>query len=313
MSLIDTILVDTKARLNVRKQKRSRADLAAMARDAPRARTTLRAAIEARSFGVIAEIKRKSPSSGWMDEANVSAALTVYNTALSVCAISILTDEDHFGNTLEDLSSARAHTDKPLLRKDFILDEYQVLEARAFGADAVLIMSGLHAGDPGLAAGLVSMAIDLKMDVLFEVGMMGLQALPAQRALIREDAVLWGINSRRFKTTGLMAWAGVGSIRARLGSAIGKDLLTDRDIHKELRTSIPAGQTWVAESGIKNPAYLHDLRDMKYRAALIGTAFLRKGVSVSGVVREFDRELDVVLESDPTKEPSASGFPLPTA
>jgi indole-3-glycerol phosphate synthase len=316
MSLIDTILVDTKARLNRRKQERSSAELADMARDARRAKTSLRDAIEkAKTFTVIAEIKRKSPSGGKMDEANVSAALAAYHATPSVSAVSILTDEDHFGNTLADLRSARELTDKPLLRKDFIIDEYQVLEARAFGADAVLIMSGLHAADPELAARLVNKALDLKMDVLFEVSMMGLQGLPAQRALIRDDSVIWGINSRKFNTTGLLTWAGLGSMRAQIGSKIGKDLLTDREIHRELRSSIPSGQTWVAESGIKSPAYIHELRDMQYRAALIGTAFLKKGVSVSAVVGEFDREIlgTSTSKTDATDKPHASGFPVPTA
>jgi indole-3-glycerol phosphate synthase len=305
MSLIDTILVDTKARLEARKRLRSSSELTARAHDARRATTTFREAIESKAFSMIAEVKRRSPSSGKMDEDNVSRALAVYDDTPSVSAVSILTDEDHFGNTLEELGAARLRTDKPLLRKDFIVDEYQVLEARAFGADAVLIMSGLHK-DAGLAAGLVGKALELKMDVLFEVGMMGLEGLPAQRALVRDDSVIWGVNSRRFNTSRVMA-------RALVGSAIGKDLLTDTDIHRQLRSEIPSGQTWVAESGIKRPSYLHDLRDMSYKAALIGTAFLKKGVSISEVVGEFDREIAATSTSKSTDGRRATGFPLPTA
>jgi len=273
MSLIDTILADTRARLEARKQQRSRSDVASMASGAPRGRISFRAALEARPFSLIAEVKRRSPSGGKMDEANTAQALPIYDATPAVAAISILTDEDHFGGSLEDLRQARSRTEKPLLRKDFIVDEYQVLEARAFGADAVLIMSGLHVDDPGRAAGLIEMARGLGMDVLFEVGMMGLQGLTAQRALMRDDAVIWGVNSRRFS----------------VGTA--KDLSTDTDVHRELRPSIPEGQTMVAESGIDDPRYLRELRGMAYRGALIGTAFLKKGVDVAEVVGAFDREV----------------------
>src|SRR5580658_2811437 len=96
MSLIDTILVDTKARLEARKRLRSSSELTARAHDARRATTTFREAIESKAFSMIAEVKRRSPSSGKMDEDNVSRALAVYDDTPSVSAVSILTDEDHF-------------------------------------------------------------------------------------------------------------------------------------------------------------------------------------------------------------------------
>lgn len=292
MSLIETILADSKARLEARKQRVPRSELASMASHTPRGTITFRAALEATPFSLVAELKRRSPSSGKMDAGNVDRALSIYDATPSVSAISVLTDEDHFGSKLDDLRAARSRTTKPLLRKDFIVDEYQVLEARAFGADAILIMSGLHVDDPGRVTALLDMARGLGMDVLFEVGMMGLEALPAQRARMNDDAVIWGVNSRRFKTSHVMA-------RARIGAVLGMELSTDMDVHRELRSSLPEGQLRIAESGIKSPGYLRELMDMGYNGALIGTAFLKKGVDVSEVLRGFDREVAAMLVEIP--------------
>jgi indole-3-glycerol phosphate synthase len=240
-----------------------------------------------------------------MDEANVKSALRVYNDTASVAAISILTDQDHFGGSLEELWQARRATDKPILRKDFILEEYQVLEARAFGADAVLIMSGLHASDPRKAAGLVSTAKSLGMDILFELGMTR-DAVDAQRALMRDDDVVWGINSRRFETSRLRA-------RSRIGTFFGSELSVSTGIHADLRRIVPDGQMPVAESGIRDPSYLHSLRELNYCAALIGTAFLKKGANLAEVVASFDREIArMVTQRQDASQPLSSRSPVPT-
>jgi indole-3-glycerol phosphate synthase len=288
------------------------ADLRAMAAGAKRGRTTFRAAVSSAPFSIIAEIKRSSPSSGPMSPANVKDALPVYNAAASVSAISILTDEDHFGNTLEDLSQARQRTDKPLLRKDFIEDEYQVLEARAYGADAILIMSGLHAKHPGRAAELVGLARSLEMDVLFELGMMSVSELRKHIATIPPEDVIWGVNSRRFEQRAFTPL----QIRRRIVEAFGGEFRVDTDVHGELRDLLPTGTTAVAESGIKEPKYLGRLMALNYSAALIGTAFLKNGVQVANVVREFDAEVSAMVASAPSKAFAgslrASGFPSPT-
>jgi len=305
MSLIDAILVDTKARLAERKRKRPVAELRSMIPDAAKAASTFVDAIRSKTFSIVAEIKRRSPSGGRMDEANILEALGVYDATASVSAVSILTDEDHFGNSLEDLRWARKRTDKPLLRKDFIVDEYQVLEARAFGADAVLIMSGLHSDDPARAVGLIDLARSLGLDVLFEIGMTR-TGLQEQRKLIRDSSVVWGVNSRRFNTSPVRA-------ASRLGAFIGKDLSTDTDVHRDLRSLIPDGHLSIAESGINAPAYLNSLRTMRYNAALIGTAFLKRGVNVSDVVASFDQEIGShrrTLNEDGQRR--ASRFPVPT-
>lgn len=277
-SLIDSIVKQVEKRIQERKRLVSIDEVKANAVGAKRASVGFRQALQAKPFSLVAEIKKKSPSSGEMDSANVAEALSVYDSKASISAISILTEEDYFDGSLSDLQRARESTSKPILRKDFIVDEYQVWEARASGADAILLMAGLHTVDPGRATRLLDLAQSLEMDVLFELGMNGDSDRPI------EGATICGINSRRFETTGLQ-------VRSRLGRLIGAELSIDSDKHRVLRPLIGDGQLAIAESGIDAPSRLKALFDMKYDAALVGTAFLKKGVKVAEVVREFDEEV----------------------
>jgi indole-3-glycerol phosphate synthase len=308
--LIEKILSASRVRLEDRKRKTPIAELRAMAADAKRSQTSFRAALNSAPFSIIAEVKRRSPSSGDMSLANVRDALSIYNSTESVAAISILTDEDHFGNTLVDLREARKQTDKPLLRKDFIEDEYQVWEARAFGADAVLIMSGLHAQRPSRAAALVDLAKSLRMDVLFELGMMRVSKLREHVQAINADDVIWGVNSRRFEQRDLTPL----QLRRRVVEFFGGEFRVDTDVHAELRKVLPSGRPAVAESGVKDPKYLRRLMQLDYRAALIGTAFLKEGVEVGSVVREFDAEVSEMTKTGTIRSVAlrSSRFPSPT-
>jgi len=281
-SLIDSIVKQVEKRLQERKRLLPMEDLRARAADAKRGSLGFREALEAKPFSLVAEIKRKSPSSGEMDPANVAEALSIYDSKASISAISILTEEDYFGGSLEDLRLARERTSKPILRKDFIVDEYQVWEARASGADAILLMAGLHQVAPGRAERLLDLAQSLGMAVLFELGMNG----DSDRPIV--GATICGVNSRRFETTALQ-------VRSRLGRLIGAELSIDSDKHRVLRALIPEGQLAVAESGVDEPSRLRALLDMKYNAALIGTAFLKKGVKVADVARDFDDEVGRLL------------------
>jgi indole-3-glycerol phosphate synthase len=293
MSLIVDILKASHTHLEQRRAAKPLAELKAMARDAGRARTTFRDAIERSRFSVIAEVKRRSPSGGDMDAENVRRALSVYDSSASVSAISILTDERYFGNSIADLAKARASTGKPLLRKDFIVDEYQVWEARAYGADAVLLMAGvLTARDPSLLRSLFDLASSLEMDVLFEIGMTE-EPVAKQAANVPREAPIWGVNSRVFNTSRF-------KVRATIGSVIGKDLSTNPATHRELIDVIPAGKTVIAESGVHDPAAVNELIDLGYRAALIGTAFLKAGVQIDKAVLAFDREIAAPTRVSPS-------------
>ena len=281
-SLIDSIVEQVEKRIQERKRLLPIEDLRSRAVGAKRARVRFREALQAKPFSLVAEIKRKSPSSGEMDPVNVAEALAVYDSTSSISAISILTEEDYFAGSLDHLRHAREHTDKPILRKDFIVDEYQVWEARANGADAILLMAGLHEVDPGRPKRLLDLALSLEMDVLFELGMNGDGDRPIP------GSTICGINSRRFETTALQ-------VRSRLGRLIGAELSIDSDKHRALRPLIAEDQLAIAESGIDAPSRLKALFDMKYDAALVGTAFLKKGAKVADVVRDFDEEVGRLL------------------
>jgi indole-3-glycerol phosphate synthase len=282
MSLIDDILRASKTKLDARKASVPMARLRERAIGAPRSRTTFRSALQSQTFSVIAEVKRRSPTAGPMDDQNVKNALKVYESSPSVSAISILTDEDYFSGSIEHLSEARKQTTKPILRKDFIVDEYQIWEARAYGADAVLLMAGLHVEDPSRAKRLFDLATKLGMDALFELGMSGDSSIERQRETVPRDAMIWGVNSRRFQSS---------HVRAKVGSLVRNDLSIDSGSHKELRNQIPRSKLAVAESGIQAPSEVRSLADCSYRAVLIGTAFLKKGAVVGDVVAGFDAEI----------------------
>lgn len=283
MSLIDEILRASKTKLDERKARVPLAKLREKLDLAPRARSTFREALQSQPFSMIAEVKRRSPSAGQMDPQNVDQALSVYDTTSTVAAISILTDEDHFHGSVEHLSEARLRTSKPILRKDFIVDDYQIYEARVRGADAVLLMAGLHVSDPERAKRLFDLATRLGMDVLFELGMTtGNSSIKQQQNIVPRDSMIWGVNSRQFQSS---------RVRAGVGSVMGKDLSIDSESHRDLRGFIPRSKFAVAESGIKVPSDLVALQECSYRSVLIGTAFLKKGARVQEVVGGFDAQI----------------------
>ncbi|MES1205264.1 MAG: indole-3-glycerol phosphate synthase TrpC [Pseudomonadota bacterium] len=286
MSVISEILKAGEARMRERMSRAPLAEVKAAAADAPRCATSFRQELERGRFGIVAEIKRRSPSTGPMGTGNVDRALDVYRACPEVVAISILTNEDHFGNSLADLRRARALTPKPLLRKDFILDPYQVWEARAAGADAILLMAGLLP-DANRSRELFELAKSLGMDVLFEIGM-GERPLSQQIAIVPAAAEIFGVNSRHFRSSRL-------GLRAKLGKLIGKDFWTDPTRHRDLLRFVPAGKIAIAESGVHAPADVHGLASIGYRAVLVGTAFLREGADVEQVVAAFASQVGSVV------------------
>ncbi len=219
--------------------------LARAAGQAPPPRDFMAALAGAPGAAVIAEIKRRSPSAGELRaEADPAALARTYEEA-GAAALSVLTDGPFFGGSLDDLTAARAACSLPVLRKDFVLHEAQVYQARAAGADAVLLIAA--ALDPVRLAALHGLAQSLGLAVLVEVhrpGELG-TALAAGPSLL-------GINNRD------------------LG-----DFSVDIDNCLRLRPLIPAGITVVAESGISRPEQVHSLRRAGMDAFLVGSALMR--------------------------------------
>jgi indole-3-glycerol phosphate synthase len=277
MSVLDAIVANTRRRVAERRAARPLPELQARLADAPKVRS-LHDAL-GRGFGVIAEHKRRSPSGGDSNPENLAAAYETYARTPWVVAVSVLTDEDYFGGSIEDLAVARASVGKPVLRKDFIVDEYQVVEARTFGADAILLMASVLFAEPELMRRLYELARSLDLDVLVELGMTE-RRIEDLVAVVPPAARILGINARQFATR---SPAGSFEPGAR------HDLPTDIDQHRRFRSLVPAGKLAVAESGIHQAHELAAARRAGYDAALIGTAFLSGPRSIAEVVADFDR------------------------
>lgn len=221
-------------------------------------------------FSVIAEIKRKSPSMNVINEHADKVAVPVYHSHDFVSAISVLTQETHFGGTPKILETVRHQTQcrpKPILRKDFIDSEYEVYFSRYIGADAILLMANV-VEDASRFKKLHDLALSLGMDVLCEVhDREEIDRLP-------DTVKVCGINSRKFKNTnhkqGLLQ-----SISTTLGLAASHkaDTRTDLSVF-DLVNFLPKHCIKVAESGISKENLGNVVDRYPFNAALVGTALL---------------------------------------
>jgi indole-3-glycerol phosphate synthase len=208
-------------------------------------RGRFRAALRGPEIAVIAEFKRRSPSAGALRERpELSELVSAYEQG-GARAVSVLTEGPHFEGALEDLAAARAACGLPLLRKDFVVDVYQLHEARAAGADAVLLIVAALA-QPALAA-LHTAAGELELDVLVEVH----DAAELARAL-EVGAELIGVNNRDLR-----------------------DFSVDVRRTFDLLQRIPVGVTVVSESGISTAAQLRELHARGVQAVLVGETLMR--------------------------------------
>lgn len=205
----------------------------------------LRARIAQGQAAVIAEIKKASPSKGVIRETFVPAAIACSYEAAGATCLSVLTDRDFFRGCLDDLQAARAACALPALRKDFIVDEYQILEARAAGADCILLI--VAALDDAQLADLEDVAVGVGLDVLVEVH----DARELERAL-RLRTPLVGINNRDLRSF---------------------DVSLDTTL--SLLESIPPDRLVVTESGIVSPGDVARMRNAGVGAYLVGEAFMR--------------------------------------
>lgn len=216
-------------------------------------------------LSVIAEFKRGSPSAGPIHpDADVASVVAAYERG-GAAAISVLTDEDHFWGSLADLEQARAASNLPMLRKDFIVDTYQLWESVVAGADAVLLIVAALADEDLHLLWEEASALDL--DCLVEVH----GADDLERALALDPDVI-GINNRDLH-----------------------DLRVDVETTEELVTDIPAGKTVVAESGYREREQIEELDRIGVDAVLIGEALMRCP-DPEAMVRSL------TLEEDTTRE-----------
>jgi indole-3-glycerol phosphate synthase len=243
-AVLDAILVATREEVARRREAVPLAELRGVGTP-HEGRRRFMAAIERPGLSVIAEHKRRSPSAGPIREgASVQDVVGAYERG-GAAAVSVLTDGPHFGGSLEDLRAAREACSLPILRKDFIVDPYQVHESVAAGADAILLI--VAALDDAELATLHALAVDLGLAALVEVH----DERELERAA-RAGASLIGINNRDLRT-----------------------MEVDAGRTFRLVESVPDGVAVVAESGFRDRAQLDDLADAGVDAVLVGEALMR--------------------------------------
>ncbi|MEL7113655.1 MAG: indole-3-glycerol phosphate synthase TrpC [Pseudomonadota bacterium] len=231
------------------KQARSEQDLLtdAQAQAAPRGfAAQLTEIANTDENALICEMKRKSPSAGEiLPGADPREIAAQYETGGAAC-LSVLTDGPSFGGSLEDFAAIRSAVSLPMLRKDFMIDPIQVIEARAHGADAILVI--LSSTDDALALALTQTAQEFGMDVLIETH----DAAEIERALELPSPLI-GINNRDLKI-----------------------MQTDLATSERLSKLIPANRDYISESGISDPADISRLRKTGARRFLIGESLMKR-------------------------------------
>ena len=205
---------------------------------------SMKQALSSSTSGIIAEFKRRSPSKGWIkQEARVEEIVPAYVTA-GASALSILTDEKFFGGSLKDIRTARPLVDIPIIRKDFIIDEYQLYQARIVGADAVLLIAA--ALQPEKCRELTEQAHSLGLEVLLEIHSV------EELAYINKDIDMVGINNRN-----------LGSFHTVVENSF------------RLAGQLPQDTILVSESGISEPETVKRLRAAGFQGFLIGETFMK--------------------------------------
>lgn len=212
---------------------------------------SMRTSLAASPSGIIAEFKRRSPSKGWLHPgANVADVLPAYEQG-GAAACSILTDGNYFGGSLGDLQKARRLASLPLLRKDFIIDTYQLYQARVMGADAILLIAAALSTEQCRV--LAETAHSLQLEVLLEVHS------EAELEYLNPHIDMLGVNNRN-----------LGTFHTDMENSY-------RMIRKiqEQAATLSTSPLLIAESGIADPETVSSLREAGFRGFLIGETFMK--------------------------------------
>jgi indole-3-glycerol phosphate synthase len=261
---LEQLVSATRERLERRKRERPLAELEREVAERGEGRP-FHEALAHPGTSLVAEYKRRSPSAGTIrDNASVTEIVEAYERG-GAAALSILTEEDHFGGSLDDLKEARAASGLPILRKDFTVDPYQLYEARAVGADAVLLVVGSLSDDQLARLYTETRALDL--DALVEIH----DEEELERAL-EIDADVIGINNRDLT-----------------------DFTVDLSRTFDLLADVPAGKTVVSESGIVYREQVDELERVGVDAVLVGETLMR-AANPEFAVRELTGGEDTLVD-----------------
>ena len=254
--------------------------------NSPAPRRSMKRALASSPAGIIAEFKRRSPSKGWIYKTAKADEIPAAYEAAGASAISILTDAKFFGGSLRDIRTARPLVDIPILRKDFIIDEYQLLQARIAGADAVLLIAACLTQEE--CADLTAQAHALGLEVLLEIHS------PRELAYISKDVDMVGVNNRNlgtFVTDVENSFRIAGQLRQTIAGVRNiSDVrnIPDAQDSSDTPRNLPL---LVSESGISHPETICRLRTAGFRGFLIGETFMkapRPGDALKGFIQGIE-------------------------
>jgi indole-3-glycerol phosphate synthase len=243
-NILNEIVAHKHVEVAARKQQRSVAELEQSAMFKRDTLSLAKFLQDPGKTGIIAEFKRRSPSRGLINGNVTVHDVTMAYTRYGASGLSVLTDEQFFGGSSDDLLEARAHNNIPILRKDFTVDEYQIVEARAIGADVILLIAEcLTAAE---VKHLAAFANNIGLEVLLEVHS------GDQLEKVTDHIQMVGVNNRDLTT-----------------------FKVDFNRSCELASQIPAGKCKVAESGISNTDAIVTLKQAGFQGFLIGENFMK--------------------------------------
>lgn len=258
-NILDNIIQTKRIEVATALAEKPFASILTEAQAAKRPTLPFREALERSESGIIAEFKRRSPSKGFIHEGARVADVVPGYAAAGAAACSVLTDTTYFGGSPDDLREARELVDIPLLRKDFIIDEYQICEARIWGADVILLIAA--ALTPAEVERLSLFAHSLGLEVLLEIH----DACELAHICPSVDVV--GINNRNLAT-----------------------FVTDVQTSFELEGQIPGRYLRISESGISSPDTVRRLREAGFRGFLMGENFMKE-TDPAKALKHFINEL----------------------
>lgn len=261
MNILDKIVADKRKEVDLKKTLITLPQLEASVM-MERTSVSLAEVLRKSNSGIIAEHKRRSPSKSVINQTLSVQEVAKGYTDAGVSGMSVLTDGKYFGGSLDDLVLARASTNIPILRKEFIIDEYQIVEAKAYGADVILLIAAILSKEE--IKTLSELAKGLGMDVLLEVH----NEEELEKSLMPSLDML-GVNNRNLKS-----------------------FEVDLDISKTLSIKIPDDFVKVSESGISSVEAIRDLKEFDYQGFLIGENFMKTdnpGKNAKAFINELEK------------------------